>query len=79
MNNKNLAFYTFMWILAVLAVSLWSYIIGVLTVSIQHVDPLKDTYESYNHIQIYEDGSYVGQTKGGMNVTGCIEKAICND
>ena len=79
MNSKNLAFYTLMWILAVLAVAVWAYVIGVLSVSIQYTDPLPDALRSYNHIRIYEDGSYAGQTVGGMNVTGCIEGGLCND
>ena len=45
----------------------------------QKLDPLVDTYEMYNHIRIYEDGSYSGQYRSGYSVTGCIKNAQCND
>lgn len=45
----------------------------------QRIEPLADTYDIYNNITIYEDGSYSGQLRNGYNITGCIEKAQCND
>lgn len=41
--------------------------------------PLERIYESYNHIKIYEDGSYVAETRDGQPEQGCIKKALCNN
>ena len=37
-------------------------------------------YEEYNHIKIYEDGSYTGELRStGLENSGCIPEAQCND
>lgn len=41
--------------------------------------PMEKIYEDYNSIQIFEDGSYKGKTRAGIEETGCIIKAQCND
>ena len=33
----------------------------------------------YNYIQIYEDGSYVAETREGQPERGCILTAQCNE
>lgn len=41
--------------------------------------PLDQLWEHYNHIRIYEDGSYSGETKDGQRVSGCLTGGLCND
>lgn len=67
------------YILGVLAVAMWAYIFGSLSVAVAQSETLPSVYREYNHIQIYEDGSYTGQTAGGLEVTGCIKGGLCND
>lgn len=42
-------------------------------------DPLTRTFEQYNHIKVYEDGSYIGEDRKGVEVQGCITNALCED
>jgi len=63
------------WVLIVLGVGIWGYVIGV---SVRE-NILTEVHSVYNHIRIYEDGSYEGQLTGGTQVSGCIEGALCND
>ena len=77
--SKVFCYSTFMWVMLLIVVGLWSFIIGQLSTSIVSVNGLEDVYKSYNHIQIYEDGSYVGQTTGGLEVSGCIKGGLCDD
>ena len=62
----------------ILAVALWAYLFGTINTLVQENDSLQSVHRSYNHIRIYEDGSYTGQTVGGEQVTGCIKKALCS-
>lgn len=41
--------------------------------------PLEQLWEHYNHVRIYEDGSYSGETKDGKQVSGCLSGGLCND
>lgn len=43
------------------------------------VDPIQRAYEKYNHIQLYEDGSFTGEDLEGNQVSGCIKNGLCND
>lgn len=43
------------------------------------VDPLNRAYEYYNHIQLYEDGSFSGADREGNRVTGCVTGGLCKD
>lgn len=65
-------------IAAMLTIALWAYIYGTVSTLVQENDSLQSIHRSYNHIRIYEDGSYTGQTVGGDQVTGCIKKALCS-
>lgn len=40
---------------------------------------LPQVYKGYNHIRIYEDGSYEGETVEGVPEVGCISGALCED
>jgi hypothetical protein len=40
---------------------------------------LERLLKEYNHFQMYEDGSYVGETKEGLKTTGCIVGGQCKD
>ena len=65
-------------ILLVLCVGIWSYVVGTFFPSICHYDTMQQIHKEYNHIKIYEDGSYVGETTSGLHVEGCIEGALCD-
>ena len=67
------------WIIGLLVVAglmIWSYVLGL---EVMRDRSLEVVYSQYNHIRIYEDGSYEGQTIDGTPVKGCLEKALCND
>lgn len=66
-------------VLSLASVAIWSYIIGSLTPSVVYMDTLTPIYEKYNHIKIYEDGSYEAETIDGVSVTGCIDNALCEN
>ena len=55
---------------------IWSYVLGIEVIRAQS---LETVYSQYNHIRIYEDGSYEGETINGVPVKGCIEGALCSD
>lgn len=40
--------------------------------------PLEQMWEKYNHISIYEDGSYSGERRDGKVETGCMSGGLCN-
>ena len=44
-----------------------------------HKSALQSVYEGYNHIQMYEDGSYIAQDRDGQQEWGCILTAQCNN
>ena len=71
--------YSLLFTLAVAATGLWGYIAGSLTPAVVYTDTLPDLYSSYNHFRMYEDGSYTGETSAGVQITGCIEGALCDD
>ena len=39
---------------------------------------LTNLYKEYNHITMYEDGSFEGQAIDGRLVGGCIPDALCD-
>lgn len=41
--------------------------------------PMERIYKEYNHMRVFEDGSYVGETRQGIAVDGCLQIAICNE
>lgn len=41
--------------------------------------PLERLHRDYSYIQIYEDGSYVAETREGQPERGCILTAQCNE
>lgn len=45
----------------------------------QPSDPLERVYKAYNNVRIYEDGSWEGNDRNGLHVTGCIVGALCRD
>lgn len=53
--------------------------IGYYTPALTVSRPEEQLYEQYTHFRMYEDGSFSGQTKAGVNVTGCIDNALCNN
>jgi len=63
------------WVLVAIGLGVWGYVIGV---SVRE-NILTEVHGVYNHIRIYEDGSYEGELLGGTPVSGCIEGALCND
>lgn len=40
---------------------------------------LQAVHAEFNHIKIYEDGSYTGEDRNGSKIDGCIPQALCND
>lgn len=62
-------------ILVVLGVGVWGYVLGIYA----RQDLLTELHGVYNHIRIYEDGSYEGEFVGGTQTSGCIKGALCND
>ena len=68
-----------MWVMLLVVVGLWAFLIGQLSTSVQYIDSLEQVHQTYNHIQIFEDGTYIGQTTGGLGVTGCIKGGLCAD
>lgn len=66
-------------VLVAATLTLWGYIAGVLSVSVIPSRSLSDIYREYNHVSIYEDGSYQGQDIGGAEVIGCIIQAPCDN
>lgn len=42
-------------------------------------EPLERAFEQYNHIKIYEDGSYTGEDREGNAVNGCLPNGLCRD
>lgn len=58
---------------------LWSFTVGQLTMAVAPSNGLQEVHREYNHIRIYEDGSYEGQDIQGQRVTGCIEGALCDE
>lgn len=65
--------------LSIAIVAIWSYIIGSLTPAVVYTDNLTPIYEQYNHIKMYEDGSYIAETIDGLEVIGCIDNALCDN
>lgn len=45
----------------------------------QPIDPLERVYQQYNHVRLYEDGSWEGESREGVRVHGCVPDAQCND
>lgn len=43
------------------------------------LNPLDRTYKAYNHMKIYEDGSYTGEDRNGVAVNGCLKDGLCQD
>lgn len=43
------------------------------------VDPIERTFEQYNHMKIWEDGSFEGEDRNGEKVQGCITGGLCKD
>ena len=41
--------------------------------------PLVQVHNGYNHIRIFEDGSYIAETRDGQPEQGCINGGLCND
>lgn len=41
--------------------------------------PMERIYKEYNHMKVYEDGSYLGETREGIAVDGCLQIALCNE
>lgn len=35
-------------------------------------------YEQFNHMRVWEDGSYSGEMRDGTPVVGCIPNAVCS-
>lgn len=66
-------------IIAILAVALWSWLAGSLTPQVIEVDPQASLYDTYLTFNMEEDGSYTAVTRSGERVTGCIDKALCNN
>lgn len=42
-------------------------------------DPLERAYQRYNHVRLYEDGSFTGEDKDGVKVNGCVSNGLCQD
>ena len=36
-------------------------------------------YDEFNHVHVFEDGSFTGQLRDGRPVNGCIPNAKCED
>lgn len=41
-------------------------------------DAISRTFEQYNHVQVFEDGSFIGELKDGTSVSGCLPDGLCN-
>lgn len=54
-------------------------LLGYMNPALSAEQPELGIYEKYNHIRIYEDGSFEGQNRAGAQVTGCIDTAQCNN
>lgn len=65
-------------ILAGVAVVILVTLVGLIKVGNTN-DPLEQLTKEYNHIKMFEDGSYTGETMDGQQVKGCIKSAICNE
>ena len=65
-------------VLVIATVAMWSYTVATYNVSVAKSTTLYDVYTTYNYITIHEDGSYEGELIGGVQVTGCIEGALCD-
>ena len=79
MNEKIVSLTNLLWVLGVLAVGVWMYALGALSVMVAPTNTLEELHQGYNHIRVYEDGSYIGQTTGGLPVSGCIKGGLCED
>ena len=67
------------WIVGLLVgagLMIWSYALGL---EVMRDRSLEVVYSQYNHIRIYEDGSYEGETLKGTPVKGCIKGALCDE
>ena len=53
--------------------------IGYYTPALNVSRPEEQLYEQYTYYRMEEDGSFTGQTTAGVNVTGCIDNAQCNN
>ena len=42
-------------------------------------DPIERAFDRYNHVRLYEDGSYVGEDRQGVKVQGCVKNGLCQD
>lgn len=60
--------------LLVLATAYFAWIACTIT-----ADPVSRVYEQYNHLRIYEDGSYTGEDRNGETVQGCLNGGLCQD
>lgn len=76
-NEKQRAIETLVWSVAVLATLISASIIGFTFGNLS--DPLERTYAQYNHIRMFEDGSYIGETLDGEKVVGCVKHGLCQD
>ena len=54
-------------------------LIGYFTPALNVSRPEEQLYEQYTYYRMEEDGSFTGQTTAGVNVTGCIDNAQCDN
>jgi len=71
-------FKAFLIVLSFIGVAFWSYTAGTLEPQVTYTEVLPDLYSDYLIFEMEEDGSYSAVTIAGMEVTGCIENALCN-
>lgn len=67
----------FAWILVIFLLISTSYFAWI-SLTIQ-ADPVQRAYKQYNHLRLYEDGSYTGETLDGVEVSRCVTGGLCND
>lgn len=42
-------------------------------------DPIHKIGREYYHFRLYEDGSWEGVTKNGVEYQGCLPRGLCQD
>ena len=62
-----------------MAIGQWAFIAGTFQPAVVSYNSMEEVHKSYNHLRIFEDGSYEGQTSGGLQVTGCISGGLCDN
>ena len=65
-------------LLLVAVVGLWSMIFGQMSATVVPKSALEDLHRDYNHLTMYEDGSYTGQSITGERISGCVRGALCD-